>query len=176
MDKAEMFPVMNADPKFRGAKDYVPMEWVLRHHSQCLINHGQTPQRLKERGGLSHKELYAVIMDKRFRDVSETDAECQKLIKSMIDTYVEFNSESFTQYFSKLNDIAQNPTHENFVAIQKLRSDILNDYTLGTLSEFEKHTLYDASLIIMGKIRKRLQSDTKRSDTNGPEKNQDGTD
>ncbi len=158
MDKTEMFPVMNANPKFRGAKDYVPMDWVLRHDSQCFINHGQTPQRLKERGGLSHKELYAVIMDKRYNDVKASEEECRKIITSMIATWVEFESQSFTKYFSELNEIAQNVTHENYVKIQQLQSDILNDYTLGGLSEWEKRTLYDASLIIMGKMRKKLGS------------------
>lgn len=62
----------------------------------------------------------------------------------------------FTQYFTKLNEIAQSVSHDNFVAIQKVRADILNDYTAGSLSKREKRTLYTASSIIMDRMRKEL--------------------
>lgn len=60
-------------------------------------------------------------------------------------------------YLAKLNAIAQvDATHENFVEIQKIRDDILNSYNNGKLSNLEKRTLYDLSLIIMGDMRKEL--------------------
>lgn len=60
-------------------------------------------------------------------------------------------------YLAKLNAITQvEATHENFVEIQKIRDDILNSYNNGKLSNLEKRTLYDLSLIIMGNMRKEL--------------------
>ncbi len=81
----------------------------------------------------------------------------------MLATWIEMNSQTFIQHFAKLNDIAQNATHENFIAIQKFQNDILNDYTLGALSELEKRTLYNASSIIMDKMRKELLGPNRRS-------------
>jgi hypothetical protein len=49
----------------------VPFALVKRHAAQCQKNHGQSPERLRERGGLSWCELYAVITDQpwqRFPD------------------------------------------------------------------------------------------------------------
>lgn len=63
----------------------------------------------------------------------------------------------FINYLTTLSTIAQDVTHENFVAIQKVRSDILNDYTDGKLSNSEKRTLYTASSIIMNHMRKALK-------------------
>lgn len=63
----------------------------------------------------------------------------------------------FIHYLVQLTGIAQNITHENFVAIQKVRSDILNSYTDGKLSNAEKRTLYTASSIIMDYMRKALK-------------------
>lgn len=62
----------------------------------------------------------------------------------------------FNKYLERLSFIAQNVTHENFVAIQKLAADILNSYTFGCLSDFEKRTLYNATSIIMSNMRKEL--------------------
>ena len=63
----------------------------------------------------------------------------------------------FKDYLAKLNAIAQvEATHENFAGIQKIRDNILNSYNDGKLSNLEKRTLYDLSLIIMGEMRKEL--------------------
>ena len=81
----------------------------------------------------------------------------------------EPNAPAFIHYFAKLGYIALNITHENFLAIQQLRSNILNDYTAGKLSDSEKRTIYRASTIIMNYMREELHN-------NGTEKNPDGTD
>ncbi len=63
----------------------------------------------------------------------------------------------FKDYLAKLNAIGQAPaTHENFVAIQQIRSDILTSYAEGGLSDFEKRHLYGISSIIMDEMRKEL--------------------
>lgn len=67
------------------------------------------------------------------------------------------NAPTFIRHFAKLGYIALNVTHENFVAIQTLRSDILNDYKAGNLSDSEKRTLYSATNIIMDYMRKELK-------------------
>lgn len=62
----------------------------------------------------------------------------------------------FNEHLARLNEIAQNPSHENFIEIQKIRADILTAYTAGNLSKCEKRTLYTASSIIMDRMRKTL--------------------
>lgn len=159
MNDVKMFPVMNADPKCRYEKDYVPMDWVLKHEQQCLNNHYQDVATLARRGGLSHKELYAVLNDMSFYDVKMSGAECKKFIRDKIDAWHKDSFLDFTQYLDKLNTIAQNVTHENFVEIQKLQADILNTYTFGALTDREKRTLYNVSEIIMDTMRKELSGD-----------------
>lgn len=63
----------------------------------------------------------------------------------------------FKDYLAKLNAIGEVPaTHENFVAIQQIRSDILSSYTEGRLSDFEKRHLFGISSIIMDEMRDAL--------------------
>lgn len=62
----------------------------------------------------------------------------------------------FYKYLAQLNEIAQKRTHEDFVAIQKIRANILNSYTTGELATGEKRVLYTASSIIMNDMRKAL--------------------
>ncbi len=158
MDNQELFPIMNTDLRSHKVQDYVPMTWVLNHESQCLANHGQTAQRLKERGGLSPKELYAVIHDKRYNDVKLSEDECRKAVNDMLMKHSQFGARTFKQYLAKLSAIAQISTEENFSEIQRVRSDILNSYTTGDLSDFEKRTLYSITTIIMDNMRMELRA------------------
>lgn len=66
---------------------------------------------------------------------------------------------NFTKYLKKLNDLAQNVSHENFVMVQKLQADIINSYTSGELKDREERTLYTASVIVMDAMRKELNGD-----------------
>lgn len=76
----------------------------------------------------------------------------------------------FTDYLAKLNTIGQAPaSHENFVVIQQIRSDILTSYAEGNLSDFEKGHLYGISSIIMSEMRDALNNTEKNH--NGAEKN-----
>ncbi len=43
----------------------VPFELVKLHERQCLTNHGQSVERLKERGGLSLTEMWYVLHNKK---------------------------------------------------------------------------------------------------------------
>ncbi len=115
-------------------------------------------KRLKERGGLSPKELYAVIHDMRYKDVKFSEDQCRKIIRNMLMKHSEFGPQTFNRYLDKLSVIAQISTEENFAAIQRVQSDILNSYTTGDLSDFEKRTLYSAAVIIMDNMRKELRT------------------
>lgn len=158
MDEQERFPIMNTDWKSRQLKDDVPMQWVLNHESQCLTNHGQTARRLKERGGLSPKELYAVIHDMRYDAVKLSEDECRKAIKEMLMKHSELGVQTFRQYLERLSTIAQLSTEENFLAIQRVKADILNSYTAGDLSDFEKRTLHNVATIAMNNMRDDLRT------------------
>ena len=66
-------------------------------------------------------------------------------------------SDLFKGFLARLNAIGGSPvTHENFIAIQQIRSDILTAYTEGSLSDFEKRQLYGISSIIMDDMRNAL--------------------
>lgn len=52
----------------------VPAMFVYAHKRQCDRNHGQTVDRLAERGGLSWCELFAVLHNVRWRSMNEQDA------------------------------------------------------------------------------------------------------
>jgi hypothetical protein len=61
------FPIHSAekllkDEGFSSPKS-VPFEVVAKHERQCQINHGQSAERLAERGGLSWRELWCVLAD-----------------------------------------------------------------------------------------------------------------
>lgn len=48
----------------------VPFAAVKAHEKQARINHGQSVERLKERGGLSWSELAAVLGDRRWEKMA----------------------------------------------------------------------------------------------------------
>lgn len=77
----KLFPVLLGYGRERirlldlGCPESVPWEAVAPHEAQALRNHGQSLERLAERGGLSPLELLAVIGDCPLRDVRHlTDA------------------------------------------------------------------------------------------------------
>lgn len=47
----------------------VPWSAIAPHEQRAQLNHGQSLERLAERGGLSPKEFVAVISDRPIRDV-----------------------------------------------------------------------------------------------------------
>lgn len=54
----------------------IPWALIAPHEPRVLANHGQTLQRLAERGGLCSRELWCVFHDKRLREmVDEATAE-----------------------------------------------------------------------------------------------------
>jgi len=72
-----VFPVMlGHTPKYRDYQGVmsVPFQLVDDHCAQCMRNHGQTPQRLAQRGGLDPWELLAVVTDRSWREVMAMSA------------------------------------------------------------------------------------------------------
>lgn len=66
------FPVLMHDyerRKFPACPRSVPWGFVEPHRAQAMTNHGQTTQRLAERGGLGPSELWAVVNGKHWHEV-----------------------------------------------------------------------------------------------------------
>ena len=70
----------------------------------------------------------------------------------------ELGVQTFRQYLTRLSTIAQLSTEENFLAIQRIQADILNSYTAGDLSDFEKRALHNVATIAMNNIRDDLRT------------------
>lgn len=83
---SETFRVMMTDDERKRRRqgepashpDWVPWDLLVPHRGQAKTNHdGQTIERLKERGGLSVKELYCVLKDIRRGDCPTDVSEAQ---------------------------------------------------------------------------------------------------
>jgi hypothetical protein len=66
---SRLFPVLESSRKRLGSTfpKSIPWEIIAPHERQADINHGQTLERLAERGGLSWSELDAVLNDTRYK-------------------------------------------------------------------------------------------------------------
>lgn len=69
----KLFPVLVSGPPDRN-KTYVPWSLLEPHRAQALKNHGQTLERLAERGGLSVCEIAAVVQDRAWFHMKANDA------------------------------------------------------------------------------------------------------
>ncbi len=68
------FPVLH-NLGHRGEKEYIPWEVIAPHEAQAYKNHGQSLERLASRGGLSYREMYAVLRNKEFDSWNRSDFE-----------------------------------------------------------------------------------------------------
>ena len=59
------FPVLH-NLGHRGEKEYIPWEVIAPHEAQAHKNHSQSLERLAARGGLSYREMYAMLRDKEY--------------------------------------------------------------------------------------------------------------
>ena len=59
-----------------GALKLPPIPWriIAPHETQAQINHGQTLDRLRERGGLDATEAVAILEDRRWHRMNEIEA------------------------------------------------------------------------------------------------------
>jgi len=74
----DRFPVLGDGTTRRGYSDApsltVPFDVVKSHEAQALKNHGQTVERLRDRGGLAWTQLAAVLNDRKWEGMSLDDA------------------------------------------------------------------------------------------------------
>jgi hypothetical protein len=71
------FPILReyAEP---GRKD-IPWEMIAPHEGQARLNHGQSLERLAERGGLAACEAVAVLENRAWRRMTEADQRLTQL-------------------------------------------------------------------------------------------------
>jgi hypothetical protein len=68
-----------------GGLRTIPWDLIAPHERQAKKNHSQSLERLNERGGLSIHELYAVLNDLPWRQVSQLPEEvCSQWILNQI--------------------------------------------------------------------------------------------
>jgi hypothetical protein len=54
---------------------YVPWAMLAAHERQAILNHDQTLEVLASRGGLSSCEMCAILEDRKWRQMSDDDAD-----------------------------------------------------------------------------------------------------
>jgi hypothetical protein len=60
----QLFPILPEDRRtIKGCPDFILWKHIAPHEAQAWDNHGQTLERLAQRGGLSLQELWAVMHD-----------------------------------------------------------------------------------------------------------------
>lgn len=65
--KNRQFPVLTGGDNYPGAPGWVPWDLLAGHEAMALSNHGQTLERLADRGGLSPDEMLSIIHDVPYR-------------------------------------------------------------------------------------------------------------
>lgn len=82
----KLFPVKKPEG-FRGRlrNDILPWRMVEAHQAQARANHGQTVERLAERGGLTPDEAVAVLTDRAYAPMTLSIAE--EVLDGLLRTY-----------------------------------------------------------------------------------------
>lgn len=70
-----LFPVLLGAGSY-ATQVYVPWHLIASHAAQADRNHGQTLERLAERGGLSPCELAAVLLNRPWQRMTDNEAWC----------------------------------------------------------------------------------------------------
>ncbi|MCG8406697.1 MAG: hypothetical protein MI923_15995 [Phycisphaerales bacterium] len=89
-----LFPIM--DDRVGQRRGYIPMALIRRHNDRAKLNHDQSVNRLRERGGLSPQEAMAVLANKSwserpYRDEELAWAALQEIVKA---EFPDFDCES----------------------------------------------------------------------------------
>lgn len=81
----KLFPIITSNHK----KEYIPYEIIKSHENQAIKNHGQTLERLAQRGGLSWSEAYAVLIDSDFPHGKDyiSEQHYEEKVKEMVREY-----------------------------------------------------------------------------------------
>lgn len=67
----KLFPIMQTPAE---GLTTIPLAMIAPHEPQAMKNHGQSLERLAERGGLSPGEALSVLEDRRWEAVEPADA------------------------------------------------------------------------------------------------------
>lgn len=80
------FPILRSAPELRThphARLSIPWAMIAPHEKQAWSNHGQTLERLAERGGLSPEEAFAVLTGAAWPSHAPSkDAELERLVQA----------------------------------------------------------------------------------------------
>lgn len=90
----KQFPVLHRSHR-EGESEYVPWEILEPHEAQVRANHMQSLEKLARRGGLSWREIYAVINDKEFDYGSNRTSNYYK--RAVLDAVEKYNLENGAQ-------------------------------------------------------------------------------
>ena len=86
MTAERTFPILNHKrDNFPLAS--VPWEFVAPHEAQARRNHDQTLRRLAERGGLSAKEMLAVVTGRNWLQILGDQEQVQKQLLLVLDSW-----------------------------------------------------------------------------------------
>ena len=84
------FPVLlysDERRKFPHIPRFVPWGFIAKHTQQVHLNHGQSLQRLADRGGLGPSEMYAVVFG-LLRPPKMDEAQAWELLKPLLEAFV----------------------------------------------------------------------------------------
>lgn len=70
---AKFMPLLRA--KWNDPLRFIPWAAIEPHAAQAMANHGQTLEKIADRGGLSPSEALAIIEDRRFSIMPRAEAE-----------------------------------------------------------------------------------------------------
>lgn len=87
----KQFPILHSSHR-EGEPEYIPWEILEPHEAQAYSNHGQSLEKLASRGGLSWREIYAVINDKEFDYGGNCTSDYYK--RAVLDAVEKFNTEN----------------------------------------------------------------------------------
>lgn len=63
----KLYPVLSKDRRSSPPPHTVPWEWIAQFERQAVANHGQTLQRMAERGGMGWCEILAIATGQNLR-------------------------------------------------------------------------------------------------------------
>ena len=79
------FPIQDRDHRGREMESWIPWGAIEPHGHRAMQNHGQTLERLAERGGLCPSEAVAVLTDTHWDTVPEDGARAR--MRELVDQW-----------------------------------------------------------------------------------------
>lgn len=95
LEPTKRFPIMMKWGVRRDNPDFpqsVPWSFVAPHEAQAQKSHGQTLQRLAERGGLDPSEMVAIVIGQDWKDIETTEeafVDARRTLLKMLEDHIE---------------------------------------------------------------------------------------